>query len=139
MLSSGLLKNVYYIVINPSKPRITTCRSIKAKNLSDQMSSIIFNNCGRIKELVRFGCGGDEGRQRKSWRAVMWLLGDWLLVLSPLKVFSAENERKKMCRPGCPRTPDPPASASFSKSYRPAPPEPARNLAVKILVSIELQ
>ena len=34
--------------------------------------------------------------------------------------------RKKMCSPGWPRTRDPPASASFSKPYRRAPPLPAR-------------
>ena len=37
----------------------------------------------------------------------------------------ARGEEKKMCSPGWPRTRDPPASASFSKSYRCAPLQPA--------------
>jgi hypothetical protein len=52
--------------------------------------------------------------------------------------WSFLGEKKKMCRPGCPRTPDPPASASFSKSYRPAPPVPAVVLALSNIFNYDL-
>lgn len=50
------------------------------------------------------------------------------------KVQQAPGEEKKMCSPGWPRTRDPPASASFSKSYRRAPPQPAKERPRKHLL-----
>ena len=52
----------------------------------------------------------------------------------PAGLKSVKKGRKKMCSPGWPRTRDPPASASFSKSYRCAPPQPASERRLKHLL-----
>ena len=59
------------------------------------------------------------------------------IVQKSVWAFLLGKGKQKLCSPGWPRTPDPPASASFSKSYRWAPPPPAGIPAAADLLKAE--